>query len=41
MWLQAIVGIANRNPISNIESNIRGTWTVLEPAGARRRVRSM
>lgn len=27
---QTIVGIANRNPISTFESNIRGTWTVLE-----------
>jgi CDP-glucose 4,6-dehydratase len=27
---QAIVGIANRNPISTFESNIRGTWSVLE-----------
>lgn len=27
---QAIVGIANRNPISTFESNIAGTWNVLE-----------
>jgi len=27
---QAIVGIANRNPISTFESNIMGTWNVLE-----------
>jgi len=27
---QTIVGIANRNPISTLESNIRGTWTLLE-----------
>lgn len=27
---QAIVGVANQNPISTFESNIRGTWTVLE-----------
>jgi len=27
---QTIVGIANRNSISTFESNIRGTWTVLE-----------
>jgi len=27
---QAIVGIANRNPISTFESNIQGTWNVLE-----------
>jgi CDP-glucose 4,6-dehydratase len=27
---QTIVGIANRNPISTFESNIRGTWSMLE-----------
>lgn len=27
---QAIVGVANRNPVSTFESNIRGTWTLLE-----------
>lgn len=27
---QTIVGIANRNPISTFESNIRGTWAMLE-----------
>jgi CDP-glucose 4,6-dehydratase len=27
---QTIVGIANRNPISTFESNIRGTWVLLE-----------
>jgi CDP-glucose 4,6-dehydratase len=27
---QAIVGIANRNPISTFETNIRGTWVLLE-----------
>jgi CDP-glucose 4,6-dehydratase len=27
---QAIVGIANRNPVSTLDTNIRGTWTVLE-----------
>ena len=27
---QTIVGVANRNPISTFESNIRGTWTLLE-----------
>ncbi|MFY9555293.1 MAG: GDP-mannose 4,6-dehydratase [Blastocatellia bacterium] len=27
---QTIVGIANRNPISTFESNVRGTWSVLE-----------
>ena len=27
---QTIVGIANRNPISTFETNIRGTWALLE-----------
>jgi len=27
---QAIVGVANRSPVSTFESNITGTWTVLE-----------
>lgn len=27
---QAIVGVANRSPLSTFETNIRGTWTVLE-----------
>jgi CDP-glucose 4,6-dehydratase len=27
---QAIVGVANRNPVSTFESNIRGTWSILE-----------
>jgi len=27
---QTIVGIANRNPLSTFETNIRGTWVVLE-----------
>lgn len=27
---QAIVGVANRSPLSTFESNIRGTWHVLE-----------
>jgi CDP-glucose 4,6-dehydratase len=27
---QTIVGIANRNPVSTLDSNIRGTWTLLE-----------
>jgi len=29
---QTIVGIANRNPASTFDANIRGTWTVLEAA---------
>jgi CDP-glucose 4,6-dehydratase len=35
---QAIVGAANRNPIETFDSNIRGTWTVLE---ASRRTRGI
>ncbi len=27
---QTIVGIANRNPISTLETNVQGTWAVLE-----------
>lgn len=27
---QTIVGVANRSPVSTFETNIRGTWTVLE-----------
>src|ERR1700689_2093605 len=27
---QTIVGIANRNPISTFESNVRGTWNIME-----------
>jgi CDP-glucose 4,6-dehydratase len=27
---QTVVGIANRNPVSTFESNIRGTWLLLE-----------
>lgn len=29
---QTIVGIANRNPLSTFETNIRGTWSILEAA---------
>lgn len=38
---QAIVGVANRNPVSTFKANIEGTWNVLEAArrnGAVRRV---
>ncbi len=27
---QAVVSVANRNPVSTLETNIKGTWTVLE-----------
>jgi CDP-glucose 4,6-dehydratase len=27
---QAIVGVANRNPVSTFESNVRGSWNLLE-----------
>src|SRR5665213_1464381 len=29
---QTIVGVANRNPVSTLDSNVRGTWTLLEAA---------
>lgn len=29
---QTIVGIANRNPLSTFETNIKGTWNILEAA---------
>ena len=29
---QTIVGVANRNPISTLDTNIRGTWALLEAA---------
>jgi CDP-glucose 4,6-dehydratase len=29
---QTIVGIANRNPVSTFETNIGGTWSLLEAA---------
>ena len=29
---QALVGVANANPFSTFESNIRGTWNILEAA---------
>jgi CDP-glucose 4,6-dehydratase len=29
---QTLVGVANKNPLSTFESNIKGTWTVLEAA---------
>lgn len=36
---QTIVGIANRNPVSTFESNVAGTWNVLEAARRSPRVR--
>jgi CDP-glucose 4,6-dehydratase len=38
---QAIVGVANRNPISTFESNIQGTWNVLEACRRSPGVRSI
>jgi CDP-glucose 4,6-dehydratase len=29
---QTIVGVANRNPISTLDTNVRGTWALLEAA---------
>ena len=38
---QTIVGIANRNPISTFESDIQGTWTVLEACRRSPKIRSI
>jgi CDP-glucose 4,6-dehydratase len=38
---QTIVGIANANPVSTFESNIRGTWNVLESCRRSQRVKSV
>jgi CDP-glucose 4,6-dehydratase len=38
---QTIVGIANRNPVSTFESNIRGTWNLLEACRRSPRVKSI
>ncbi len=38
---QTIVGIANRNPVSTFESNIQGTWSVLEACRRSPAVRSI
>lgn len=38
---QTIVGIANRNPVSTFESNIQGTWAVLEACRRSPRVKQV
>lgn len=38
---QTIVGIANRNPVSTFETNIRGTWSLLEACRRSSRVRQI
>jgi CDP-glucose 4,6-dehydratase len=38
---QTIVAIANRNPVSTLESNIRGTWNLLEAARRSPRVKQI
>ena len=38
---QTIVGIANRNPVSTFESNIAGTWALLESCRRSPRVRQI
>ncbi len=38
---QTTVGIANRNPVSTFEANIRGTWTLLEAARRSPKVRQI
>jgi CDP-glucose 4,6-dehydratase len=38
---QTIVGIANRNPVSTLETNVAGTWTLLEACRRSPRVRQI
>jgi CDP-glucose 4,6-dehydratase len=38
---QTIVGIANRNPVSTFESNVRGAWNLLEACRRSPRVKSI
>jgi CDP-glucose 4,6-dehydratase len=38
---QTIVGIANRNPVSTFETNIQGTWALLEAARRSPRVKQI
>jgi CDP-glucose 4,6-dehydratase len=38
---QTVVGIANANPLSTFESNIRGTWSLLEACRRSPRVRAI
>src|SRR3954452_21944293 len=38
---QTIVGIANRNPISTFEANIRGTWALLEACRRTRTIKQV
>lgn len=38
---QTIVGIANRNPVSTFEANIRGTWALLEACRRSPRVKQI
>lgn len=38
---QAIVGIANRNPVTTFEANIQGTWSVLESCRRSPKVKSI
>jgi CDP-glucose 4,6-dehydratase len=38
---QTIVGVANRSPLSTFETNVRGTWTLLDACRRSPRVRSI
>ncbi len=38
---QTIVGIANRNPVSTFESNVKGTWSLLEACRRSPRVKQI
>lgn len=38
---QTIVGIANNNPLSTFESNIKGTWNILEACRINKRIKKI
>jgi CDP-glucose 4,6-dehydratase len=38
---QAVVGVANRNPVPTLDTNIRGTWTLLEACRRSRTVQQI
>lgn len=38
---QTIVGVANRNPVATLDTNIRGTWSLLEAARRSPQVRAV
>src|SRR3989338_11038680 len=38
---QAVVGTANRSPLSTFESNIKGTWNILEACRLSKTIKSL